>query len=147
MLDIHSIFFFFPEKLSLIERMIRYFFKVYLFFFICTMFQEYNGVSRKCGKKSITDVSSNETDCDRFNELNGVECEKGFHNYHIQKLSFKKGIFIFPGMLTDCDISSIYLENRNISVAENFLEGVQKLLYFMVKESSIEVRCILFFNK
>ena len=130
--------------------MIRYSFEICLIFLTylithesCSVLEKYEESSQKhlfdtVFREKREYVSS----CDYFNKMNGITCSSGFLEYDIDLL-FYNYTYVPAGMLTGYNISRLIFESFNLTVAEDFLEGVCYLSSFRVKRSSIEVKYLL----
>lgn len=79
--------------------------------------------------------------CADIRNLSGVYCEGSGDNF-IFKLTFTDSMHLPEGVLEGLSVRFLHLENPEITVTENFLQGMIYLYLFSVEKSSIEVICL-----
>lgn len=80
--------------------------------------------------------------CADFLKLSGVLCEGSAYNY-ISKLTFVDYKNLTKGVLQGFHVALLKLMDPEITVAENFLEGIISLDRIFVEQSSIQVIYLL----
>ena len=130
--------------------MIRHPFEMYFIFLIYTLFCINYGASQIKvirEREAMYDISPEKEiqnmncDCSAFKYLEGVTCRSiGRHKKEISELYFYDYKHIPAGMLTGCTIFELRLNDSDINVDENFLDGVLELTMLTVERSSIKVK-------
>lgn len=133
--------------------MLQHFLKIYFIFVFCIIFQNKCGISqenRATETEILPHILSTRAEkcesifcsCSEYSELDGVYCEDGV-GYDLPYIYFYRFKYLPPRAFFGFRIKRMILNNINITVDENFLEGTTSLDHFEVRQSSIEVIYLL----
>lgn len=126
----------------------QYFFQIYFICLFCEIVQVNYGILQEHTSGESSTLSYTEPrgkctaencTCAHISKWSGIECKDREYLPRLPELRFNNSTYLTEKNFLGLSIYSIILRNPDITIAENFLEGILRLKEFLVVQSSIKV--------